>query len=172
MNKKLLNAVELIVSTYGKNIVSEKRFWAMLCDSYLFYQEPDLKACFQNCINKGYQKEILNLSGKRKATNDLIQSIVNNECYKDLSKAYLYFFCLYSLAIALGNCKEKDFDESVKNFTESLKPKPSPTPNPPLKPSKRNPLFPTFKALFWRTFWGIAILLGSSCFYGAYLFHG
>lgn len=170
MDLKLKDAVSKIVETNGVDILSTKRFWNILTDSYSFGNEYILKDTFKSCLKKGYISKLVANKGNAKKTKHEIDRIIIIETEKKRE----YSEILYIVAIAIGSCNNQDYLDFTNRNTPHTNPTPTPRPNKPSQKSNKS------QPLIWKeclgilviVFFGIIVSFGGTIVYSAFYYKG
>lgn len=171
MYQKLIDTVSSIVKAHGVGILSDSRFWNILTDSYPFGSDYSLRDTFKKCIADGYVSEIVSLKGKSQKTIDKIKDVVAKEHKTSPTKDGEYIAILFSIAIAIGSCSKKDYQNFQKTKNSS-----SPS-NPPTRPSNNSSnswqnMINLLKKHFLLVLFGLFSTLCGTVLYGLYFFGG
>ena len=61
---ELYEAIKKIVDTFGRDIVTERRFIYMVADCYSFRDNPAEKHVLSAIVNESYTQKLLNISSQ------------------------------------------------------------------------------------------------------------
>lgn len=165
MYLSLIDTVSKIVKTYGVDILSDPKFWHILSDSYSFGNEYALRDIFKRCLATGYISKLVAIKGNSKKTKTEIVHIVDSEKVINPDKETEYVAVLYSIAIAIGSCTQKDYLEWGQPETHTE------------KKDNRNGNYTKFHCSKYSLsniaclIWGISAWILSTALYGLTLFN-
>ena len=128
MYDKLFDTVSQIVKMYGVAIIDDPKFWHILTDTYSFGSDYTLRDTFKECITRGYVSQIALFRGNRNKTIAKIE-FLSKEALKYGLNRNAVTTILFSIAIGVGKCRGKDFNNYIAANNFGSKPTQNPCPH-------------------------------------------